>query len=68
MNDLTLQEQALINRIRRGLPFERIEIMLDNKGHLGTDIVVFRAAKERIGTLGQIIAIQVKSKALQTLD
>jgi len=59
--DVSSQEENLINLVRRLIPYERIEIMKDNKGNLGSDLIVFRSSKVRLTTMGNTISVQMKS-------
>jgi hypothetical protein len=62
--DLSIQEQEVINALRRLAGYERIEIMKDDKGYLGIEYVVFRASKIKILATGKIIPQQQRSKAI----
>lgn len=59
--DLTIQEQEVISRLRKMSPFERIEIMKDESGYLGNDLVMYRASRERITPNGKVVGVMVKS-------
>lgn len=61
-NELSLQEQEILNRLRRMVAYERIEIMKDDKGGLNMDVIFFRAHKERITGSGKVVPMQLKSK------
>ncbi len=64
--ELTLQEQEIINILRRRVPFERIELMKDKDGVIGNDIIISRASKERILPTGKIVHMQTPSVLLKT--
>lgn len=66
--ELSLQEQEIINALRRLVAYERIEIMKDEKGHIGFDYVVFRASRMRIDPKGNINGTQIRSAAIHNND
>ena len=59
-NRLTIQEQVVIDILRKNVPNERIEILKTPEGKLGYDYVVYTAAKVRITPLGTRVPQNVR--------